>query len=283
MAIEVKLARASPARTASPSSRSRSSGSDRSGMENYNFLQLLYTDHMGLIAEREQMVRNIVRLRRAERTNPETHAIVAVRGDLERAVGSTVSRAISARLLGISQTALDRRIEQGAIPGVLTPRGRREVPLSALIDLVEGVEERRRTRNEARPVAGLIRSQQAAADDLDTEAILPRRYRREAATRGHGHAELQGLAYHRVVAQRLNAEMVDDALHRLRRWRAEEKIYARYADAWERLLHRPLPTIKRVISQNGQRARDLRQNSPFAGALTEPDRRRVLEATSGMH
>lgn len=235
---------------------------------------------MGRIAEQEQLVRNIVRLRRAERASPETHDIVAVRSDLERAVGSTVSRAISARLLGISQTALDRRIKQGAIPGVLTSSGRREVPLSALIDLIEGVEERRRTRNEARPLTGLVRSQLAAAEGLDPEAILPRRYRREAAVRGHGHAELQGLAYHRVVAQRLDSEMVDDALHRLRRWRDEEKIDARYADAWERLLNRPLPAIKRVISENGQRSRDLRQNSPFAGALTEPERRRVLEAAS---
>jgi hypothetical protein len=232
---------------------------------------------MGVIAERERLIRNILRLRRAERASPRSDDIAAVRADLERAVGPTVSRAISARLLGISQTALDRRIEQGLIPAVMTTEGRREVPLSRLLDLVEGVEERRHTRKEARPVTGLIRSQRAAAEDLDPEEILPRRYVREAAKRGHGRAELQSLGYHRVVARRLDSEMVDAARHRLRRWRAEDTIDGRYADAWERLLDRPLPTIRRVIRQNSQRARDLRQNSPFAGALTEPDRRRVLE------
>src|SRR5215217_965411 len=98
---------------------------------------------MGVIADRERNIRNIVRLRRAERTARDAADIVAVRTDIERSVGRTVSRALSARLLGISQTALDRRIDQGLIPVVMTPNGRHEVPLTALLDLIEDVESRR--------------------------------------------------------------------------------------------------------------------------------------------
>ena len=43
------------------------------------------------------------------------------------------------------------------------------------------------------------------------------------------------------------------------------------------MLRRPLPEIKRVLTDDGQWARDLRQNSPFAGALSEPERRKILE------
>jgi hypothetical protein len=40
----------------------------------------------------------------------------------------------------------------------------------------------------------------------------------------------------------------------------------------------PRSRIKRFISTDSQRARDLRQNSPFAGVLTERERKKILEA-----
>ena len=84
---------------------------------------------MSRAATKEQLLNHVVRLRRAEQQpSPANEDIVAVRGDLERAIGPTVRRAMAARLLGVSQTALDRWIAQGDIPSVLTPDGRREVP-----------------------------------------------------------------------------------------------------------------------------------------------------------
>jgi hypothetical protein len=41
-------------------------------------------------------------------------------------------------------------------------------------------------------------------------------------------------------------------------------------------LRRPLAEIREAIAADDQRGRDLRQNSPFAGALSEPERRRIL-------
>lgn len=57
----------------------------------------------------------------------------------------------------------------------------------------------------------------------------------------------------------------------------EGNIDPRYARAWEEVLNRPLPEIKRVLTDDDQAARDLRQNSPFAGELSEPERRKILE------
>jgi hypothetical protein len=34
--------------------------------------------------------------------------------------------------------------------------------------------------------------------------------------------------------------------------------------------------IRRIIGEDGERERDLRQNSPFAGTLSEPERRKLL-------
>lgn len=94
----------------------------------------------------------------------------------------------------------------------------------------------------------------------------------------HRGAELRALAYHRAVAQSLDAGKVADARGRLRWWRREGRIHPRYADAWAELLARPLREISDTIARDDEETRDLRQNSPFAGALDEASRRRVLQA-----
>jgi hypothetical protein len=93
----------------------------------------------------------------------------------------------------------------------------------------------------------------------------------------HRRAELRGLAYHRALARRLRRPMIDQARHVLWTWRDQGKIDPSYADQWEALLDRPLPDIRRVIGEDTQIARDLRQNSPFAGMLSEPERRKILK------
>src|SRR5215207_4698845 len=96
--------------------------------------------------DQQQLIRDAVRLRRAHLRHPHDEDLAAVRLDLERAGGPTVGRAASARLLGVSQTALDRWIASGDVPVVLTPNGRREVPFDALVSLIEDVERRRDER-----------------------------------------------------------------------------------------------------------------------------------------
>jgi transposase-like protein len=229
------------------------------------------------LASKEQLLTNLVRLRRAERLAAHDEDIAAVRGDLERTVGPTVRRAVAARALGVSQTALDRWIAQYDVPAVITPAGRREVPLRPLVDLIEAVEERRGKDGHRHPLASVVREHRSAAQQLDLARILPSRYLRGWRKHGHRGAELRGLAYHRAVAQRLDERMVRDASDLLQRWRSEDRLDGRHADRWEEVLSWQLPRIARFLGEDSQRARDLRQSSPFAGMLNEHERRRVMD------
>lgn len=47
---------------------------------------------------------------------------------------------------------------------------------------------------------------------------------------------------------------------------------------WQDLLDGPLDDLLEVLTAPGQRARELRQNSPFAGVLSEDERQAVLSA-----
>ena len=220
-------------------------------------------------------IESIVRLRRAEATSDEKTRleIEPVIAYLEELAGLTVSRAEAARLLGISYTALDRWIQKGDVPAVMTPSGRRGVPLPQLVDLLEQLEGR---RDEGRlALASVIRERRREAWAIAEEDFLPARRSRP---RTHRIPELQALAYHRLVAGRLNQQLVDDAGKRLNRWRQTGRIHPRWAGEWERVLALPLPKIKRLICSDSQRARELRQTSPFAGVLNEQERRRILTA-----
>ena len=214
--------------------------------------------------ERDRLIRDLVRLRRAQRRHPDDEDLMAVRADLERAAGPTLGRAASARLLGVSQTALDRWVTSEDIPAVLTPTGRREVPVAVLLDLLDAVEAHRDDRH---PLAAALR----ARDD---------RAKRRQATRAraphHRGAELSGLAYHRAVADRLDDGSVADALVRLRRWRDEGRIHPRYADAWEELLTGSRATLRRTLRADDANTAALRQSSPFAGMFDEHERRALL-------
>ena len=188
-----------------------------------------------------------------------------MRMHLERAAGPTIGRSATARLLGVSQTALDRWISAGDVPAVLTPHGRREVPVTTVLDLLESVE---RHRAQRRPLAAALHERRAGST----------RRRSEPAQRRADHrtAEGRGLAYHRAIAGRLDDAMVADALVRLRRWREEGRIHPRYADEWEALLTGPGSRLRRALLADDDEAAALRQSSPFAGALSEAERRRVL-------
>jgi hypothetical protein len=233
---------------------------------------------VGAVAERELLIRNLVRLRRAERAQPDSPDLPEVRADLEALVGPSVPRALAARVLGVSRTALDRRIDRGDVPVLITRAGRREVPVGALVELADEVQRTPPQQGARSALGAVLDRRRRAADQIPAGELLPARYLRDADRHTHRTTELRTLAYHRAVARRLTPAMVADARHRLARWRAQGKIHALYAAEWERLLAQPPQRIARVITTDDQQGRDLRQNSPFAGALSEPERRRVEQA-----
>lgn len=86
------------------------------------------------------------------------------------------------------------------------------------------------------------------------------------------------MAYHRAVAARLDERLIREARERLDRWRRTNGIHPVYAKEWEEVLSRPPDEVARVIARDASDARALRQSSPFAGALHEDERRRIIEA-----
>lgn len=55
---------------------------------------------------------------------------------------------------------------------------------------------------------------------------------------------------------------------------------ARWLDEWSHLLHGPAEGVLEALTSRSQRGIELRQNSPFAGVLTEHERQRVLRRFS---
>jgi hypothetical protein len=225
---------------------------------------------MGVVDRKLELLENISRLRRAGRDLPGNRDLAAVRSALEQELGETVSRRLAARLLGVSHTALDRWIKTGDLPVVYSTSGRMEIPVPALLDLRDAVEADRADHRRYVLLPTMERQRQAAKR-------LPLADLKERDDRnGHDRARARGRAYHRAVARRLRRPIVEEARHMLFRFRDRGTIDERYADRWAEILDQPLPEIRRVLVDDSEEADDLRQNSPFAGILSEPERQRIL-------
>lgn len=227
---------------------------------------------MSVVDRRLGLFENIARLRRVGRELPGNEDVACVRLALERELGPTVSRRLAARLLGVSHTALERWTKAGDVPLLSTPSGRSEVPVTALLDLHEEMRSSSTPAQSRYALTSTMKRRREAARRMRVPVAgshLPR-------DTGHDRATARSLAYHAAIAERLNSAMVAEASHILYRWRQEGRIDPRYARRWEALLEKPLPAIEQAVTAAGPDADDLRQTSPFAGMLTEPERRRIL-------
>jgi hypothetical protein len=225
---------------------------------------------MAILDRKQQLFENITRLRRVGRLVPDNEDLFAVRLGLEQELGETISRRLAAKLLGVSHTALERWIESGDVPLVFTAAGRQEVPVAALFDLYEAVRSSKADGTVRHPLAAALRSRQQAAERLGVD------WPHDRMGSSYDRTHLRGLAYHRAVAGKLRKQTIADAKYVLYRWRKQGRIDPIYAERWDRVLAMPLTSIREAITAAGADADDLRQNSPFAGALTEPERRRVV-------
>lgn len=228
---------------------------------------------MGL-KERKGIFENVVRLRRAERQT-RNRDVALVREELEAELGGAVSRSFAASLLGVSHTALNNWIASGDVPVVISERGRKEVPLPTLLDLYERVaEERKSGRRRLHALEPIMLEARRRAERMRPPVDLPKPGERLDP---HRVAELRALVYHRVLAPRLRRPMIDEAERKFARWGCDGRVDPRYAKAWEDIFAMPMADIRRVISADDALGRDLRQNSPLAGLLSEPERRKILE------
>jgi hypothetical protein len=94
----------------------------------------------------------------------------------------------------------------------------------------------------------------------------------------HRVAEERSLALHREVARRLREDpkVLEMARQRVQRWLADGTVPRRWAERWARILEGSAGEVARAITDTGQEARDLRQVTPFAGALDARTRWSIL-------
>jgi DNA-binding transcriptional MerR regulator len=234
---------------------------------------------MAAIAESLKLVDSIVRLRRAEQVGEVAQDVAPVRRDLESQLGPTLSRSRAARIFGVSQTALDRWVAARQIPVILTPHGRREVPRQFVIELRGAIDELLEKGVHRHVLAAALADRRNAAEEIEGVQRRPSRPHQPVPARGHDTAERRSRAYHSVVAERLDERMLEDARASIERLAGAGHIHEGYAERWRALLVRPVAEVARAISADSQDARDLRQNSPFAGVLNEQERRRIIETT----
>jgi hypothetical protein len=175
----------------------------------------------------------------------------------------------------VSHTTLNKWIASGDVPVVITKQGRKEVPIPVLLELRERVAEQHRAGvRKLHMLEPLMLEERRRAERLRPQVASDG----EQPSEPHRVAELRSLAYHHALAPRLRRPMVDHAHRRLRRWQDEERVDPRYARLWQEVLALPIEGIRQVIAADDQRGRDLRQNSPFAGMLSEQERRKILAA-----
>lgn len=99
----------------------------------------------------------------------------------------------------------------------------------------------------------------------------------DSMVNAHRLAEERSLALHRAVAERLAAdpEVLERARARVRSWVDSGEVAPYYAKAWEDILRRPVQAICAFLLEDSDRARALRQVTPFAGAIDPRTRWRI--------
>jgi hypothetical protein len=97
----------------------------------------------------------------------------------------------------------------------------------------------------------------------------------------HRLAEERSLAYHRAIAKRLaeEPELLDRARKRVREWLENEERAPASARRWAEVLAVDAAQIAGFLSQRSHLADELRQSSPFAGALVARERWRIWRET----
>jgi transcriptional regulator with XRE-family HTH domain len=175
---------------------------------------------------------------------------------------------MSGRLSHAGALVLTARLEAGLSQRSLAERAGTSGPTIAAYEL--GTKEPR--------LSTLVRIVEAAGMTIDWQY-------QTAATRPAGmtREDARSLALHRVIATRLLADpdvVIAKARQNLRRMRRANSDGSadRWFDHWDRLLAGPIAGVVAVLVSHDQEARDLRQVTPFAGVLSDDERRAIYAA-----
>jgi hypothetical protein len=90
----------------------------------------------------------------------------------------------------------------------------------------------------------------------------------------HRLAQERSLLAHRELADKMKMDpsLVDHAKATLARWIEQDRLHPEYAARWSLLLDGPVDRLREIMASDTEDAKDLRQCSPFAGALGARER-----------
>jgi len=98
----------------------------------------------------------------------------------------------------------------------------------------------------------------------------------------HSRLDERSLAMHQLIAAKVQADpaLLDKARENVRRWRARDGSPNLALAEWEQILNSPVNQVAQFLAERSERATRLRQSSPFAGILSEAERRTIYESYS---
>jgi hypothetical protein len=102
----------------------------------------------------------------------------------------------------------------------------------------------------------------------------------EPISSDHSRVDERSLAMHRLVAEkvRANPALLDRARENLRRWQKTDGSPSLTLAEWENILNNPASQVAEFLEERSEKAARLRQSSPFAGILTDAERRSIYES-----
>jgi hypothetical protein len=97
----------------------------------------------------------------------------------------------------------------------------------------------------------------------------------------HRLAEERSVAYHRAIAERLRSqpEVLEIARRRVQSWLDARDSPPFYARKWSEILAHDVPAIAAFLVERSELADELRQSTPFAGALKPQERWKIWRET----
>lgn len=93
--------------------------------------------------------------------------------------------------------------------------------------------------------------------------------------------EERSIEYHRLIAERLlrDTEILEMARRRVAEWLAARETAPFYARKWAEILAADAASVAAFLVDRSELAVELRQSTPFAGALTPQERWRIWRET----
>ena len=97
----------------------------------------------------------------------------------------------------------------------------------------------------------------------------------------HRLGEERSVAYHGAIAERLrdHPEILENARQRVQEWLVSRERDRFYVRKWEEILSRDVSAVAAFLVDRSELATELRQSSPFAGALRPQERWKIWRET----